>query len=368
MKKCVLINCFAGSNEMRVEPVREILEERGYQTLYVSSDYHHALKKYVELDKSVIPVHVRSYKKNLSIDRLLSHKEFSREVYKLLCKEEPDLVYVKFPPNTLVKEAYRYKKTHNCKVIMDLFDLWPESLPVSEKMKKAASPLLKVWSNYRDRYISCADLMLTECDMYREELKGILPENTHTLYLTKNDIAYEFHPCKPGQIRLCYLGGINNLIDLALLEKCFSRLSKRGKVSLDIIGDGIQKDELIKIARAHGCETAFHGVVYDENEKYKIMSQCDFGINVVKDTVKIALSIKSIEYFRAGLAVLNTVKFDTAKIIEKSGAGINLDSVEKLGQLGEEAVNAMKQRSRGIFEEYFCREVFYSRLNEFLDI
>ena len=104
MKKCVLVNCFASSNEMRVEPIREVLDERGYETIYISSDFHHALKKYVPLDKSIVPIRVRSYKKNLSIDRLLSHKEFSKEVYEFLCKEKPELIYIKFPPNSLLKD------------------------------------------------------------------------------------------------------------------------------------------------------------------------------------------------------------------------------------------------------------------------
>lgn len=363
MKKCVLVNCFASSNEMRVEPIREVFDKRGYETIYISSDFHHTLKAYTELDQSIMPIHVRAYKKNLSVDRLLSHREFSGEVYKVLCDEKPDVIYIKFPPNTLVKAAYNYKKKHECVIILDLFDLWPESLPVPLKVKKLISPILRKWSNYRDKYVSCADMVLTECNMYREMLSDVLPYETYTLYLVKKDIHYHFNPAKPGEIRLCFLGGINNLTDIGLIGNVIQNLNSQYKVSLDIIGDGQNKDELIRVAQGNGAKTTLHGVIYDEEIKYTIMSNCDFGLNLVKPSVKIALSIKSIEYFRAGLGVINNIPFDTRKIIEERFAGINYSDTITIDL---NKVDQMKKNSRKVYEDFFSMPVVKAYFDRYL--
>lgn len=363
MKKCVLVNCFASSNEMRVEPIREVLDAKGYDTIYISSDYHHALKKYVELDPSIVPIHVHAYKKNLSIDRLLSHREFSKKVYEYLCKVQPELIYIKFPPNMLVKAAYEYKKNHKCKVILDMFDLWPESLPVSKMTKKIAYPFLSVWAGYRDKYISCADLVLTECNMYREVLSDILPQNTYTLYLTKKDVIdYQFNPSIPGKIRLCFLGGINYLTDIEAIGKLIHDFREQGELSLDIIGDGQRREDLIKVAQENGCETRFHGIIYDEGKKYRIMSNCDLGLNLVKDSVRIALSIKSVEYFRAGLGVVNNVPFDTWKIIEESKSGINI-SKSLVAEIPR--VDDIKKKARRVYDEYFSIPITKRKFEEY---
>ncbi len=363
MKKCVLVNCFASSNEMRIEPIREVLEEKGYETIYISSDFHHALKEYVELDPLITPIHVKPYKKNLSVDRLLSHREFSKEVYKYLCDVQPELIYIKFPPNTLVKIAYEYKKNHNCKIILDLFDLWPESLPVPVIAKIIGKPALEIWSGYRDKYITCADLLLTECDMYREVLRNKLPANTNTLYLMKEDIDYHFIPAEEGKIKLCYLGGINNLIDFNLLGNVVNDLKGQGEVSIDIIGDGVNRNALIKVFEDRGCKVLFHGIIYDEKKKYAIMSNCDLGLNVAKNNVKVALSIKSIEYFRAGLGVINSVRYDTYKLIEGTKSGINVDQITEFDIRN---IDTIKKNSRKLYENIFNIDVNKEKFIKYL--
>jgi len=361
MKKCVLVNCFASSNEMRVEPIREQFEMRGYKTVYFGADYHHAKKTYVDLNEEITPIHVKAYKKNLSLQRLCSHYDFSRQIYRQLEKEKPDVIYVKFPPNSLVKEVYRYKKNNSCKVILDVFDLWPESLPMSKTLKRILMPITSIWACLRNSYLKYADYVFTECDMYQNELKKYLPEKVSTLYLTKNDIEYCVTNSKDEKaVHLCYLGGINNLIDLDNVGVVIKTLSRTNRVTFDIIGDGVNKDALISVAKETGAVVQYHGIVYDEEEKYRIMSQCDFGLNLMKNTVKVALSLKSIEYFRAGVALINSIPEDTWKIVEKHEAGLNVN--ESFGTLCErlntESIIQWKKNARTVYETYFSKERF----------
>ena len=353
MKKCVLINCFASSNEMRVEPIRDVLRKNGYSTIYISSDFHHAKKEYVELPKEIKPIHVKAYKKNMSILRLYSHYMFSKNVYKYLIKTKPDLVYIKFPPNTLVKTAYDYKQSNSkSKIILDIFDLWPESLPIPEKTKFIISPITNIWKFYRDKYMVCADLILTECNMYQILLKEKLKTNAHTLYLTKKDIDYKCDETpNDGILRLCYLGGINNLIDIEAVKHTIEILKNTWNVTLDIIGDGQNKDKLLRVAKDNGCSVTFHGVIYDDIEKYKIMRNCDLGINLMKDTSVVALTLKSIEYFRAGLGIINNIKYDTKEIVKEYDCGVEIEELSRLKN--KETINIIKRNARKTYLELF---------------
>ena len=350
-KKCVLVNCFASSNEMRIEPVREVFDQLGYETIYLASDFHHTKKKHIDLTSEITTIHVSGYSKNISFSRIHSHYQFSKKVYRFLCNERPDVIYIKIPPNSLVKFLNRYKNQYNCKIIIDVFDLWPESLPINNVICSLISPLTSMWKRMRNDYIHCGDLIISECDMYKELLYGVIPENSRTVYLTKKDIEYEFVSNDNYKlIKLCYLGGINNLIDIEQIGEIIEELSKKTKVEMDIIGDGINRDELILKAESKGCKVTYHGVIYDEAKKYSIMKHCDFGINIMKKTSKVALTLKSIEYLRAGLALINNIPYDTQKIIDCENCGINLD---RISELDVGSIPLLRINARRTYEKYF---------------
>lgn len=350
---------------MRIEPVRDYLDSIGYKTIYVSSDFHHAKKEYVTLSSDIISIHTIPYKRNISLLRVISHFDFSRKVYSILCKEKPDLIYIKFPPNSLAPMAAKYKKISGCKLIFDVFDLWPESLPIPEKSSVFKIPLT-AWKNQRDKNLINADIVFTECKFYKEVLKERINKNLITLYLTKDDINYEFIPAKENEFSLCYIGGINNIIDIQLIGIIVRKMSQLKSTILHIIGDGYKRDELIAEVENNGGKVVFHGIIYDEIEKYKIVKHCDYGINIPKESLKIALSIKSIEYFRAGLCVLNAVKYDTEKLISKYNAGINVNKSHFMIPLNVD-VDQCKKNSRKIYELYFSKNSFMSTLDRHLN-
>lgn len=363
-KKCVLINCFATSNELRIEPVRDVFDDLGYQTIYLSSDFHHAKKQHISSMSGVDLIHVLGYKRNLSVLRLLSHFQFAKKVYKFLIAEKPDVVYVKFPPNSLVKYIYLFKKKNNCKVIFDVFDLWPESLPISDTLNKLLFPLTCIWKNKRDRYLHCGDLFITECNMYKSFLPEQISSKCRTIYLTKKDIDYSYHnKNKLNELKLCYLGGINNLIDLDEIGNIIKELKTKVDVSLDIIGDGINKDKFIDLANCMNCKVYYHGVIYDETKKYNIMKHCDLGLNIMKTNVCVALTLKSIDYLRAGLGLISNIPYDTEQIIMREGCGIISNQI---GDFDINKIQTIKSNARKVYEEYFSYEKCKNDIRELI--
>lgn len=67
-------------------------------------------KKAVYDPSTDVVIPVREYHKNLSLDRILSHKQFAKGARKALCEIQPDLVHCIIPCNSLVKEMSNIKK------------------------------------------------------------------------------------------------------------------------------------------------------------------------------------------------------------------------------------------------------------------
>ena len=65
-------------------------------------------------------------------------------------------------------------------------------------------------------------------------------------------------------------------------------------------------------------------------KKKQIFDKCHFGLNIMKDTVCVGLTAKSIDYFQAGLPILNSIQIDTKDIVNKNLFGFNVtDDIEK---------------------------------------
>ena len=64
MKTALLISCFEEWYRDRLEPICEILKDKGVKTIYAVSDYNRIKKKYSERNnKKCEYIHVPSYKK-----------------------------------------------------------------------------------------------------------------------------------------------------------------------------------------------------------------------------------------------------------------------------------------------------------------
>ena len=73
-------------------------------------------------------------------------KSFSKESFKYANRYDPDIIYVSTPPNFLFKYASKYKKRHkSVKIIFEIGDMWPETLPISDNIKTIISPALFIW-------------------------------------------------------------------------------------------------------------------------------------------------------------------------------------------------------------------------------
>lgn len=337
--------------------------KKGYDVIYVTSDFDHMTKKRYCFNeyKNSQQLHVISYKKNLSISRILSHLMFSYKTFYMLLACKPELVYVEVPNNSLVKSSAKYKKINNAEIIVDVFDMWPESMPVKTKNMIVNSGF-NIWRNFRNKNLKFADQIWIECDYYRELLlaqKINLTMETKYLTLENAETSIETKVSE-DEIDLCYLGSINNIIDISLIEKIVSELAKNKRTRIHIIGDGEKKDEFLGILKQNSIEIIDHGKVYEIDKLQEIFNQCWFGVNVLREDLAIGITMKSISYFRGGLPIINTVQGDTSRFVEECNIGINVDRhdvkscVSRILNLTIDDLACMKNNTRNLFEQKFA--------------
>ena len=274
-----------------------------------------------------------------------------------------DLLWVLVPPNSFVKDTKKYKYSHpSVKVVFDIIDLWPETMPVGNIKKVFPFTL---WRNFRDKNIRSADFVVTECSLYSEMLSKVLKSIDHeTIYLAKTNIQYNPHLSLSDDIlRLCYLGSVNNIIDIDSICRIILYFRNCYNVELHIIGDGEQINELVNKSIASGASVFNHGKIYNREEKQKIFDKCHYGLNIMKKTVCVGLTMKSVDYLDLGLPIINNIKGDTWDIVDKYMIGINYsDNCD----LPIKYDFSMRRNARSFFENELSYDVFRHRIDDIL--
>lgn len=375
-QRAVCISCFHYYDH-RIRLVEDYLLSKGYDCTYIISDFSHIEKKHFRTElEHCIQIPTKPYYKNLSVARLRSHAQFARDAFRLVEKLSPDFLYVMVPPNSVARQAAKYKKRHpNVKLVLDLYDLWPETFP-NNRAKQLLSLPFAIWRSVRDCGIPAADLIFTECELYQDRLKKQLTgKKTEVLYLCRPQKTTDGNfavPKKQG-IQLCYLGSINNIIDIPTIAKLIGTMVKLRPVTLHVIGDGESREVLIETVRSVGAQVVFHGKIYDVAKRQDIFDLCSFGVNIMKDSVCVGLTMKSLDYFAGGLPILNTIEGDTYKIVEKYGIGVNVnrenlkETAGRVVQLTPEENFEMRKNTLEVFDALFSEQVFKEKLENTLD-
>jgi glycosyltransferase involved in cell wall biosynthesis len=340
--------------EPRLEKVGRFLREHGHEVCWIESDFDHRTKT---SGRSALEHHIYlstvPYKRNLSARRLHSHYCFSKKVLKLLRQESFDLLYVMLPVNSLAPVAAQLKKENpKLRIVFDIIDLWPESLPFHGV--EGFWPI-QYWRRLRDEHLEAAELVLTECSLFQEKL-GLDPGRSAVMYWPKEIDAPKMEwMSDPDILTAVYLGSMNHIIDIDGIVDVLKQVQKKKKVKLHIIGDGESRDRFLSALDTAQIGYEFHGFVYEEAEKMKIFAQCDFGINMMKSAVCVGLTMKSVDYFCYGLPIINNIPGDTWALVEQHDAGVNVGV--SLSHTAEDAADELLAVKAGSEEERLARHL-----------
>lgn len=363
MMKVVIATCFE-SNEERVSFVLDACKSRKYKTKVFTTDFSHIKKQKREnIPNGYMVIETKPYNRNLSVKRMLSHKKFAKDVFKQIELETPDLIWLMAPANSLIAEAKKYlKKYPTTKLVIDIIDMWPESLPIG--INKNLFPF-NLWRNIRRNSINCTDALVTECDFYHDILNNEYNKQITTIHWCRDTKADNTKPQLPkDRLSLCYIGSINNIIGTTLVTDIIDKCDM--PIVLHVIGEGENRYNFVNL-NSRVCEVIYHGAIRDEKEKSQIFSNCHAGLNIYKNDLYIGLTVKSIDYFEHGLPIINNIKGDTWRMIDKYNVGINISKDTRLN--GEDIIKMRKNNKNiyKLFNDNFTKEVFIEKCLKVID-
>lgn len=375
MKNAVIISCNDNYDyDTRTKYVSKFLKEKGYRVKFIIADFDHRNKVayYVERDDEIDYIHVREYKKNISFNRIRSHLDFARGVKKQIVNGKYDLIYHCAPPNMTIRVLSKIKENKKFKLITEIGDMWPETMPVSSKVKKIFFLPLKIWSDLRDKYLHNSDEIIAECNLFNSQLRyktGL--KKIKTMYFCKesNFVEMDREYKKNGEINLCYLGSINNIIDCKFIGELVRELACQKKVCVHIIGDGEKRRELIFNIEENGGHTVFYGKIFDEKEKKKIFEKSHYALNIMKKDVNVGMTMKSLDYFSYGIPIINNIGGDIERLVDEENIGFNIteqnikEIAKKISIIDLESYLRMKNNVRTVHMKYFSIEKFNKEMD-----
>lgn len=317
-------------------------------------------------------VRVPGYKKNISLDRIITHKLGSYRIVKWMSRiAPPDVVYCGNTPLELVDRMVKYANKKNIPTIVDIRDLWPEvyrdSLP--DKYHKILEPYIqfckrKMRKTYKNvtSFIGVSDYFLDYAlklaGRNRTELDRIIPigypDYSFNCSIENFNDLWGMYGLSTTDFIIAFTGNFGN-------QFCFTEIIEAAKLLGDrvkfvLCGKGIQEETLKKESPPN---IIYPGWI----EKEMIISLLEYS------SLGIAPYINSInyqtntpnkfgEYLSAGLPILVRVDGVMANILSLNACGYYYQNGEDLADIIRSlvdnlALTEMKYKARSLYEDSF---------------
>lgn len=337
MKRILLVSLFGDpltDNNSRLNNVYDYIDT---ERLIITADFDHGRKAYRtgKSDRNVEYLHVPSYRGNLCFKRIYSHICFAFRLWKYLngLVEKPDVIYCAMPTSSAAWVCGRFCKKHNIRFVIDVVDLWPDSLLPINRWFKMFRFILYPWKYLTIIAYRSSNIILGESIQYAkiaQKYNSKVPVYPIYLGIDSNQIMRLKEQSKVSlekdinEIWICYGGSLGNSYDFDVLLEAVKNIHGNCNYKLWFVGGGENQYRIGKKIEELGLNATITGEIpYEDYLKY--LSYCDIGINIFKKDSLVVHSYKFNDYVASGLFVLNSLEGETAEIIDQYQIGLNFD-------------------------------------------
>jgi glycosyltransferase involved in cell wall biosynthesis len=271
-----------------------------------------------------IGISTRKYSNNI-LNRLFYYLEITLKFIFLILKDkkEYDFIFVTSPPiftgfvGLLAK--YRYKS----KFILDIRDLWPESL---KGVGVFNYPLILLLFGALEKLLyKKADKIVINSLGFQEHIQNKGISKSKMLFIPNGAVQEELAPVtsKPETAtrKIIYAGNLGLAQDTDFIHQLVPLLNEQG-IKLTIIGYGINKKQLVDSIKSYKNVTVINPMT--KKDVFKIISEHDLGLVTLKDkeVFKTVLPGKVIDYMTCGVPIVGFIDGYAKEIVEKERVGI----------------------------------------------
>jgi glycosyltransferase involved in cell wall biosynthesis len=305
-----------------------------------------------------------------------------------LFKRRPDVLIASSPHLFTAFSGWMLAKLKRCPFVLEVRDLWPDSLIKMGGLKNKHVVKLLTWMEsflYRK-----ADKIIVLTEHQRKFIadKGIDPDK---IELIPNGIvvsSWEPNPAKRAEFRrkmgvpeddfvAIYTGAHGPANALQYVVKAGRYLDPG--ISIVLIGDGPEKEKLIRIKREEGLDNVYLLDPVPKAEIFDYTQAADVGIISLADNevFRGARPNKLFDYTFVGLPIVTTVDGEVREIVEKNRVGVFAgaenpeglaEAIKRVRSFSPEEREEIKKRGRDYIDREGDRKKlahrFYSILQE----
>jgi glycosyltransferase involved in cell wall biosynthesis len=346
---------------------KQIAKSGKSEVTWFTSTFNHFTKKHEFEDDEVyqpqknlkiVALKGRGYKKNISIDRIIDHRNITKKFKKFSKSlQKPDIIVASYPTRGLCKAAIDYGLKNNVKVFIDYRDLWPEVFIdiVPAPFKFIFNFLFKPLF-YQRKYIfknatgliSITDEILNQALVIAERKKnkydGFFPLGYFKARHSTNEInnAKAFWDNiiqKNSEVNICFFGTFGQQFDFDTIIKA-AEILKNSNVNFYLCGSGDKLNTLIKNSKH--LKNVYYPGYMSSSQIQILLDRSHIGIcpYIAKKAFLSSIPGKAIEYFSNGLPVLTTLGEGVlGQLVANENFGLNYEqnnpislakSIEKL--------------------------------------
>ena len=334
------------------------LSQRGFEVIWWTSNFSHHFKKYRSKDFKEITVKDNfkiklipspSYKKNIGIGRVFRDWIFSYRTYKFGKKDKaPDLIIYSESPLSFGYAGPALAKYHNCKLVYDQMDLWPELIvdvfPI--RLKKVINFFLLPVFRKRQKIFKSLDGVIALAEPYLnkafEACPSLRDKPSEIIYngIDLNEFRKLMKPSKSltipffshENINVIFAGSLGPSYDIENILNVAKILEiSHPKIQFLIAGDGPEKKKVQK-AEKKSRNLTYLGKL-KPSELCAVLNFCDVGLAAYSSSSNVEMPDKFYDYTAAGLAIICSLKGEVLDKINGGNAGLeyeagNLDSLK----------------------------------------
>jgi glycosyltransferase involved in cell wall biosynthesis len=329
-----------GSAGNRMKNIFQLLREKGYEVNVLTTEPTYPNKSlYTEKrfwndealnhETSIYRVKIKNRKYSRSIfNRLIYYLEmaFRMLLYVMKDKNRYDVIFVSSPPIFVGFVGLCAKYLYKSKLILDIRDLWPESLRgvgvlnynfiigffgILEKLLYKLSDEIIVNS------MEFKEFIMTKSGVPSEKI-GFMPNSARF-----SEIPSKSPKGKNGRFKVIYTGNIGLAQDVDVLKELAMSL-KDENIDLSIVGYGMKKNELVDYVKANNLKNVRFYSPVTRSDVFTIKLEHDIGFVSLneKEVFETVLPGKIVDYMTCGLPIVASVSGYAKRVIENEKVGL----------------------------------------------
>ncbi len=342
MKKVLLIsqNFYPeiGSAANRMKNIYELLKNKGYLVQVLTTEPSYPNKKTYEdvsfwddedlnNDRHIIRIPIRSRKySGKFVSRLFYYLEMMwRMIFAILKdRQQYDVIFVSSPPIFVALAGLLAKWKSKNKLILDIRDLWPESL---KGVGVFHHPFIMNTFYVIERILyRKADFIIINSLGFQDYIKKQLgPVSAKIVYLPNaaRQCEMESLPTEKAHNQVIFAGNLGLAQDVSLLKDLAVKLSEND-IGLTVIGYGVKKNHFYQFAQENGLKNISFLSLTTRKKCLNLIGQSDVAIVTLKqkEVFHTVLPGRVIDYMTCKVPIVGSVSGFSKSLIEQEKVGL----------------------------------------------